>query len=40
MPDGTLVAVDPAGTAIVQTDTQLQRWSKAGGWRVIFNSSR
>jgi hypothetical protein len=33
---GSLVGVDAAGTAIVKTETQVLRWSKAGGRRVLL----
>lgn len=35
---GQLAGVDASGAAIVQTETQVLRWSKAGGWRVLFDS--
>ena len=33
---GALAGVDAAGTPLVRTPTQLLRWSKAGGWRVLL----
>jgi hypothetical protein len=36
MPDGELVGVDAKGAPIVRAGSQLLRWSKAGGWRVLL----
>jgi hypothetical protein len=38
-PEGEVVGVDAAGTAIIKSGGQLLRWSKTGGWRVLLDAT-